>query len=1066
MTGVVTLVVDAESERAAQIAGDLRSCGAEVSVASDADQAWERFGRLRPALVVAAPHVSGKAGAAFVRRMHAEYMGRPPRTFLLSSVDELARWSALEVDGLVVPPMSRAIAAALTAAASTQVERRSDRLLDLVPLSLLGGGDPFDAIDLLVRRGSVGFGVADLVVWGRVGDPVWPRTARELSDDDRAALLADGQRALRAGTTLLAGERSLVAAPLGASDAPVGGMCLVSDRPKVFSSDERRALWSLARRTSQEMAWLAAHRRLSQQAEELRSSAMRDSLLGVLNRVAFEHATRTEIKAARRRRETLALAVVDLVGLRAINERHGHDIGDRALVQVATILKAQLRANDSIGRIDGDELGVVLVGAEIDAARMVLERVLAALAASPIELPGGGSLEVAVRTGLTQVEASEASGEQAFRRARAAQARARPMSVGTGNLRERRGSGDDFDEPSGVFDLEAMGGIPPGTTLGGMYRILHEISRGAMGVVYRAEDLGLGRPVAIKVLRSDLASRSDLLARFRAEAALLASLHHPNLVQVHSLGSEGGEVFFVMELVEGEPLSVLMKRPSQEDGELLSRELLTRTLTEVAGALTVLHSAGMLHRDVKPANILLDRARDRAVLVDVGVAGRSDDKRDTAGTPGFSAPECFMARPETPASDVYGLATTTYALLTGTLPFGSGDVNTVVERQLSDAPVPPSELQRSLPAAVDEVLATALAPVPEDRYQSAAGFAAALAAALQPAGAPIQVAARAAVARFRRSLGVQRRSGATSSSPPPPPPPALSPLSSSAPLSPGLLDQATTALVRPPPGSAPGPRAAPVAVEPEVTGDREERATRRNRTDGAGAGRSAGGPAGRTGFERVAGLGHTAEVGPDVVVNLFPLGAGPAASGPRCRGLLFRVASKSLGQKLGPGWIHQVGARDHALRDLLDPTLSPDSWQSLDRLVNLLRLAAQALEHPERLAGSLGRSCMAAAFTSILGADPRSLTPATVLAAAPAFLPRLLDAGPITGELDSGADAAHIDLASGLPDPLVCALAGAALGRAAELAGARAVAIEHPACRTHGADSCRFRISWSDAPRP
>src|SRR5262249_23073135 len=171
----------------------------------------------------------------------------------------------------------------------------------------------------------------------------------------------------------------------------------------------------------------------------------------------------------------------------------------------------------------------------------------------------------------------------------------------------------------GDADLGAdTGQLSVGTIVGGTYRVVHELSRGAMGVVYRGEDLGLGRQVAIKVLRSDLGSDRDLVDRFRAEAGILASLHHKNLVQVYALGEHAGAVYFVMELVEGQPLSEVL-RATLERREWFPTEAVAQIAFEIGDALDAMHALGLIHRDVKPANILLDRERDRAVLVDVGV---------------------------------------------------------------------------------------------------------------------------------------------------------------------------------------------------------------------------------------------------------------------------------------------------------------------------------------------------------------------------------------------------------------------------------------------------------------
>jgi len=269
-----------------------------------------------------------------------------------------------------------------------------------------------------------------------------------------------------------------------------------------------------------------------------------------------------------------------------------------------------------------------------------------------------------------------------------------------------------------------------GTIVGGTYRVVHELSRGAMGVVYRGEDLGLGRPVAIKVLHSDLASDRELVSRFRAEAGLLASLHHPNLVQVYALGEHAGDVYFVMELVEGQSLAEVVRTTLQRN-EWFPTAAAAQIALEIGDALDAMHQVGVIHRDVKPANVLLDRERDRAVLVDVGVAVKAGGPRDAAGTPGFAAPESFLDHADAPTTDVYGLAATVYCVLTGRPPFGAGAASEVVQRQLGEPLAPPSELRPSLSEAVDAVLTKALAPMAKKRWASASTFAIALARALE-----------------------------------------------------------------------------------------------------------------------------------------------------------------------------------------------------------------------------------------------------------------------------------------------------------------------------------------------
>jgi diguanylate cyclase (GGDEF)-like protein len=738
------LLVDADPARGMELYAALRDLRAEVELARDADEGWRRFAAMRPGTVILALGPPGHGAEPFLRRLQSEYMGAMPAVFLLCAPGELAAAARLEPDACLVVPVAQAALAAL-------VDQSGDtsgpdpmalaRLRELYDLTLLGV-DLVRGLDEVARRSALAFQVTDCAAWAWGEDRTrWPRTARPIADAARPALLEKLRAAssargavlvARAGASPSEARRavtdapvdSLLAFPLVAGDLTLGGISLATEGARIYTQAERDMLALLARRLATEMAWVSAHGRLLVEHERLREAALLDPLTGVWNRAALEQAIASQIQAARRTPQPLTLMVLDVMGLTAINVRHGHLVGDTVLAHLAGLVAANLRAHDAVGRLAGDQFGVLLVGCDAGGARAAADHLRAAVAAHPCRT-GDQTVPFGVRFGVSQIRPGEDAGAAALARAEAALRRSRRRS--TDLIDAPRDTTDPFGSRRLTGERDA---IPAGVTLGGMYRVLHEISRGAMGVVYRGEDLGLGRPIALKVLRPDLASDQELVTRFRAEAAMLASLHHPNLVQVHAFGSEGELVYFVMELVEGEAVADGLLR-AEMHGQPLELGQVAKVVDEVSSALDAIHAVGIVHRDVKPDNILLDRVHDRAVLVDVGVAKRQGGQREAAGTPGYAAPESFMDRDPTPASDVYGLAATAYAMLTGLPPFGAGDLLPVFERQLGERPAPPSTLRAGLAPAVDEVLLRALAAEPEARHQSASAFAFALLRSLE-----------------------------------------------------------------------------------------------------------------------------------------------------------------------------------------------------------------------------------------------------------------------------------------------------------------------------------------------
>jgi serine/threonine-protein kinase len=272
-----------------------------------------------------------------------------------------------------------------------------------------------------------------------------------------------------------------------------------------------------------------------------------------------------------------------------------------------------------------------------------------------------------------------------------------------------------------------------GQMLAGRYRLDGPIASGGMGDVWRATDTVLGRTVAIKVLRADQSADPSFGARFRAEARTLAALHHPGVVEVYDYGEISANLgapeiaYLVMAFIDGEPLSHRLARLGR-----LSAAATMSVVAQTADALHAAHTAGIVHRDVKPGNVLID-GEGRVVLVDFGIAHTAATQgltgvRDIVGTARYMAPEQAMKRPLAPATDVYSLGTLAYECLAGAPPFSGNDAVAVALAHVQDMPPP---LPADVPPAAREIVMTALAKDPARRFATAAAMAA---AARQAAG--------------------------------------------------------------------------------------------------------------------------------------------------------------------------------------------------------------------------------------------------------------------------------------------------------------------------------------------
>jgi serine/threonine-protein kinase len=257
---------------------------------------------------------------------------------------------------------------------------------------------------------------------------------------------------------------------------------------------------------------------------------------------------------------------------------------------------------------------------------------------------------------------------------------------------------------------EAVDGTPVGR-----YRLIELIGRGGMGEVWRAHDTGTDRIVAIKVLPAHFSDSEDFKHRFRREAHAAAQLNTPHVIPIHNYGEIDGRLYVDMRLIEGSDLQTVLA-----DGPIEPARAV-HIIGQVALALHAAHEVGLLHRDVKPSNILLDR-NDFAYLIDFGIARAADETRltksgNTIGTFQYIAPERLGTRAEEDArADIYSLACVLYECLTGNPPFDEATLAQLVAAHLNTPPPKPSITALNVPAQIDPVIATGMAKDPDNRY--------------------------------------------------------------------------------------------------------------------------------------------------------------------------------------------------------------------------------------------------------------------------------------------------------------------------------------------------------------
>ncbi|MDW8300403.1 MAG: protein kinase, partial [Anaerolineae bacterium] len=253
----------------------------------------------------------------------------------------------------------------------------------------------------------------------------------------------------------------------------------------------------------------------------------------------------------------------------------------------------------------------------------------------------------------------------------------------------------------------------------GKFEILSPLGKGGMATVYRARQIDLEREVAVKVMKASLADSEDFLARFRREANLIALLDHPHIVTIYEYGQEGDIVYIAMRLLPGGSLAERLR----QHGALSTSET-RRIVNQIASALTLAHSRGVIHRDLKPQNVLFDSSGN-AVLTDFGIAKVDNSSTLVTGTgiamgtPSYMAPEQWRGEPVDLRVDIYALGLMIFEMLSGRLPFIGDTPASLMFKHLTEPPPRITQLRHDIPPQVEAVIFRALAKNRDDRYGSA-----------------------------------------------------------------------------------------------------------------------------------------------------------------------------------------------------------------------------------------------------------------------------------------------------------------------------------------------------------
>ena len=270
--------------------------------------------------------------------------------------------------------------------------------------------------------------------------------------------------------------------------------------------------------------------------------------------------------------------------------------------------------------------------------------------------------------------------------------------------------------PQGPNSIAEEGRFVPGTLLGGRYRIIGLLGVGGMGEVYRATDLTLGQSVALKFLPAEAATNQQLLERFHGEVRVARQVSHPNVCRVYDIGQVEGMPFISMEYVDGEDLASLLHRIGR-----LSADKAIQTARKICAGLAAAHDRGVIHRDLKPQNIMMNK-RGEVLIMDFGLSAIANELSGSEvrnGTPAYMAPEQLRGSGVTTKSDIYSLGLVLYELFTGRKPYEASGASQLLEQQEAAQLTSISSLASDVDPAVERVIRQCLDPDPARRPASA-----------------------------------------------------------------------------------------------------------------------------------------------------------------------------------------------------------------------------------------------------------------------------------------------------------------------------------------------------------